>query len=265
MVRSAISCALLFITGCVFGQTGKSKVALGAAQHSAAIDAVREYALRYTKSLPNYTCTLTTRETARLPGNNISIRTTVIDEQLSFVDTREVRRITRIDGHAVSAREAGKQPAAMSEGEFGNLLDIIFEPATGADLRWDRAATLNRRTVDVLAYRVPQSKGYVLAGSSRSAQVPFEGFVYADAQTHAVLRIQMKCVMIPYDSEYQAVDLTLDYKAARVADREFILPSHFALNYRTPDHEQANAADYTNYRRFSADATIQFEGDQPQP
>jgi len=87
--------------------------------------------------------------------------------------------------------------------------------------------------VHVRAYRVPQPKGYALAGSRRSAQVPFAGLVY----------------------------LTPDYKAARVAGREFILPWRFALNYRTPDHEQANAGDYTNFRRFSADATIQFEGD----
>ena len=76
-------------------------------------------------------------------------------------------------------------------GEFGNLLDVIFEPATGADLRWDRAATLNRRRVDVIAFRVPQPSGYVLTESRRTIQVPFEGFVFADAQTHTVLRIQM--------------------------------------------------------------------------
>ena len=149
----------------------------------------------------------------------------------------------------------------MSRGEFGNLLDIIFEPATGAGIRWDRAATLNRRRVDVLAFHVPQSSGYILTGFGRKLEVPFEGFVYADAQTHAVLRIRMKCVMIPYDSEYQSVDLTMDYKAARVAGQEFILPSHFVLHYRTPALQQANSGDYTNYRRFSADTTLKFEGD----
>jgi hypothetical protein len=67
--------------------------------------------------------------------------------------------------------------------------------------------------------------------------------------------------MIPHDSAYQALDLTLDYKAAQVAGREFILPSHFVLNYRTNEAEVASSADYTNYRRFSADATVKFEGD----
>lgn len=256
MARRAIFCALVFIANGAFGQNPTP------AERTAAIQAVREYALSYTKRLPNYICTLTTRETTRPPGNNPLIRTTVIEEQLSFADSREIRRITRVDGRPVSPQEADEQPKAMSEGEFGNLLDIIFEPATDADIRWVREATLNRRRAYVLAYRVPQSNGYVLTWRRRSAQVPFEGLVYADAQTHAVLRVQMKCVMIPDGSEYQAVDLALDYKPAQAAGREFILPFHFVLSYRTPDHEQANSGDYTNYRRFDADATIQFEGDK---
>lgn len=258
MSRTTISCALLFITGCAFGQTGNSKGALSPAEQTAAIAAVRDYALSYTKSLPNYTCKQTTRQTTQPPG--LFVRATDIEEQLSFVDNKEIRRLIRIDGHQVLPQDQDRL-AGMSQGEFGNLLDIIFEPATGTDLRWDRKAALDRRGVDVIAFRVPQSSGYVLTEPKRKIQVPFEGFVYADAQTRAVLRIQLKCVMIPSDSAYQALDLTLDYKPARVAGREFILPSHFVLNYRTDGAVVASSADYTNYRRFSADATVKFEGD----
>jgi hypothetical protein len=104
-------------------------------------------------------------------------------------------------------------------------------------------ATLNRRSV-------------------RTIQVPFEGFLYADAQTHAGLRIRMKCIMIPDNSGYPNVDLTLDYKAARVAGQEFILPSRYQLNFRTDQANAANEAEYTAYRRFAAEATIQFEADK---
>src|ERR1035438_696334 len=96
----------------------------------------------------------------------------------------------------------------LSRGEFANFLDIIFEPDTGAHLKWDRLATLNRRRVYVFAFRVPQSKGYSLAESKRRIQVPFEGFVYADYETKAVVRIEMKCVDIPRDSEYTNAGLT---------------------------------------------------------
>lgn len=70
----------------------------------------------------------------------------------------------------------------------------------------------------------------------------------------------MKCTMIPKTSSYSALELTLNYKAARIAGQEFILPSHLDLHFRTAIVEQANSVDYTDYRRFTADSAIQFEG-----
>ncbi len=114
MARLAIFCALVFIADGAFGQTPTP------GERTAAIQAVREYALSYTKGLPNYICTLTTRETSRPPGSGPTIGTTVIEEQLRFADSRETRRITRIDGRPVSPQEAGERPKEMSWGEFGN-------------------------------------------------------------------------------------------------------------------------------------------------
>src|SRR5580692_2066695 len=143
----AAALTLTLVPGRGLAQNQKDAGALTPAEQKAAIHAVREYALSYTKRLPNYTCSQTTKQTLTRPPGRL-LRSTVIEEQLSFVDNKEIRRVTRIDGHPVSA-QAGGQPEAMSWGEFGNLLDVIFEPATHADLRWDRVATLNRRRVNV--------------------------------------------------------------------------------------------------------------------
>jgi hypothetical protein len=269
MTRRFISAALIVTAGYACGQTGNSKGRLSPDEQAAAIEAVREYALNYTKGLPNYTCTQTTQQTSRTPNavNNPVIETTVIEEQLSFIDRQEVRTVTRIDGHSV-APDADKRQT-RSQGEFAYLLNSIFEPATGSGFRWDRQDKINldkinNRRVNVIAFHVPQSRGYLLKGSKGNLHVPFEGFVYADAQTNAVLRIQLKCTMIPAHSEIQALDLTLDYKAAQVAGQEFILPSHFVLHFlnTVEDRQHIHDAVYSAYRRFSADAAIQFEGDK---
>jgi hypothetical protein len=237
-----------------------------ALEHTAAIDAVREYALSYTKRLPNYTCTLTTSQVTRPPSltENADVRLTVVEEELGFADSKEIRGITRIDGHAVSQQETDDAPGGMSRGEFGNLLDIIFEPVTGADLRWDRAATLENRKVDVIAFHVPQTRGYLFKESRGDIRVPFEGFVYADAQTHAVLRIQMKCIMIPDKSDIRTLDLALDYRATAVGGRDYILPFRFVLHYMDSreDRQHTNDGRYSGCRRFGADASIRFEGDK---
>ncbi len=261
MVRTIISCTLIFMASLALGQTSNSKGRLSSGERAAAISAVREYVLSYTKSLPDYTCTLRTQRVAgpTNAGNRTLPTLTEIEEQLTFVDDKEIRRIMRIDGDPAS-EEPGSRPKGFSYGEFGNVLDTIFEPATGADIRWERAGTLDNRKVDVLAYRVPQSSGYLLMGMKTSVKVPFEGFVYADAQTHAVLRMQVKCTLIPDQFPIQSVDLTLDYKAAQVAGREFILPSHLVLHYvdHEDDRQHTNDGRYSAYRRFSADATLQF-------
>lgn len=237
-----------------------------ALEHTAAMDAVREYALSYTKRLPNYTCTLTTRQVTRPASltDDAGVRLTVVEEELGFADNKEIRGIKRIDGRLATEPEADDQREGMSRGEFGNLLDIIFEPATGADLRWERAATLENRKVDVLAFHVPQPRGYLFKESRGNIRVPFEGFVYADAETHAVLRIQMKCTMIPDQSDIRTFDLTLDYRATPVAGRDFILPSYFVLHYMDAreDRRHTNDGRYSGCRRFGSDASIRFEGDK---
>jgi hypothetical protein len=258
MLRTTIYFTVILLAGSAPGWAAGSKGALSAAEQTAAIQAVRPYALNYTERLPNYLCTLTTRHTSR-PGNainNPTIRTTTIEEQISFADKKEVRKIVRTEG---SDRDSIVEP--LSSGEFGNLLALIFDPASGADLKWDRQATLDGHKTDVLAFHVPQSSGYVLVQSTGSIRVPFEGFVYADAQTRAVLRIQTKCTDIPPHSEYRTVDMTLDYKATQVAGREFILPAHFVLNYfnEVADRQNINDGRYSAYRQFGADVSIQFE------
>jgi hypothetical protein len=246
-----------------FGIVAGAALAQTAAEQAAALQAIREYALNYTKNLPNYTCTQTTRQNIdRETFGRTQFGTDVVEEQLTFVNNREIRKVARINGRPALPDGPEQQMGTSSRGEFGNLLDVIFEPATGADIRWDRLATLNRRRVYVFAFRVPQSKGYALTESKRTIRVPFEGFVYADYETKAVVRIEMKCTDIPRDSEYRDADLTLDYKPAKVAGQEFILPSHFLLHYQMVRGLMTNDAEFTAYRRFSADATVQFESDK---
>jgi len=260
MVRRAIYCALVSTTSFAFGQTGSPT----AAEQAAALKAIREYALSYTRNLPNYTCIQTTKQTsARLDPftGKPSWGADVIEEQLAFLNNKEIRNVSRIDGRAAAPDGPDQLMGTYSRGEFANLLDTIFEPATGAGVRWDRLATLNRRRVYVFAFRVPQSRGYTLTESKRSIQVPFEGFVYADYETKAVVRIDMKCVNIPADSEYIGADLTLDYRPAPVAGQEFILPAHYLLHFQMVKGFVTNDAEYTAYRRFSADVTVKFESD----
>lgn len=231
-------------------------------EQAGALDAVREYALSYTKRLPNYTCTQTNRQTIKVPGETLteSKEFDCGSKQNTWFGTPAIVLAEGVHGSVPGA----SQPVAgetLSRGEFGKLPDIVFDPATGADIRWERLGILNGRNVYVFAFRVPQSRGYSLVESRRTIQVPFKGFVYADFDTRAVVRIEMKCIDIPGDSEYTGADLTLDYKPAHVAGQEIIVPAHYLAHFQMVRGEVTNEAAFTAYRRFSADSTVQFEGD----
>jgi hypothetical protein len=72
------------------------------------------------------------------------------------------------------------------------------------------------------------------------------------------MRIEMQGIDFPGSSSYQSLTLKLNYKLIQVAEREFVLPSDFEFNSRQSGGTTEVDADYRNYRRFSADATIQF-------
>jgi len=202
MRRFGVAIAIACFAG--IAGSGIAQIAQTAAEQAAALQAIREYALNYTKNLPNYTCTQTTRETITGAGDHRQLRSDTIEEQIGFIDKKELRKVARINGRAASPEGRDQRRNASSRGEFGNLLDLIFDPETRADLKFERVATLNGRRVFVFAYRVPQSRGYGLVETRRTVQTAFKGFVYADYETKAVVRIEMKCIDIPGNSAYEA-------------------------------------------------------------
>src|SRR5579862_3561836 len=175
MVRIVIFCLVGLMANTALGQSNKSKNAASASEHASVIEAVREYALAYSEHLPDYTCTQITHEGSRPPNaiNNPTVEATVIEEEIAYVGRQEIRKLLRVDGRPANA--GTHKQAGMSQGEFAYLLNIIFEPATGADLRWERDEKLNGRKVDVVAFHVAESRGYVLKQSRGPMRVPFEG------------------------------------------------------------------------------------------
>lgn len=252
MTRAAAFLFLISLAGSAAGQK------LTANEQAAALTGVREYARSYTASLPNYTCIQTTQQT--LTAMFTALHTDVIEEQISFVDGREIRTIAKINGRPPLASDQ-PQIVPVSHGEFGNLLYTIFDPHSGTDIRWKRAETLDGRRVNVFGFRVPQSSGYLLVGSKGTVKAPFEGLVYADHQTGVVVQIELNCTGIPSSSEYRALNLTLDYKPAKIAGREHLLPGGFFMRYRTNRNGAMISAEFKSCRQFSADSTVRYDGD----
>jgi hypothetical protein len=236
-------------------------------EQAEAMSGMREYALHYTKSLPNYVCVQTTRRHIEPTVRGYAPYGDVVQEQLTFFDQKETYKVEMIDHKSVVNIDHNQLGGAVSSGEFGSMLLHIFDPETGAEFDWDHWATLRGKRMYVFSFRVPKSAGYSMyEGESKREYVSaYRGMVYADRDTKAVMRIKMDCVGIPADYPIKDVGITLDYTPTKIADQEFVLPFHFELNSTSSKAVVKNQADYKLYRKFGAEATITFAESDPVP
>ncbi len=232
---------------------------------AAELAAIKEYALNYTANLPNYTAkqriTRRTKPTAQgrfTMGGGTFLQ--IVEEQVTYADKREIHKVLSVNGIAVKETDQNDESGMYSRGEFALLLGTMFRSEAKTAFKWSKSARLDGRRVSVYNISVPQLPyGYGLVEGERTLLVPFKGSIFADAETHAVVRIQIECTDIPHVSEYEKVELTLDYKPTKVAGQEYILPARFRTDIRRKDSDVVMEAEYRDYQKFSADATIIFD------
>jgi hypothetical protein len=253
------------VTGAIDAQSSNPNRAPTAAEQTEALAGIRAYALNYTRTLPDYTCAQVINWTgvvSLVRPRRVATSSGVTETQIGYVDHTEMERLMTVDGKPPVEADRRDLPPAVSHGEFGTLLARIFDPQIPVEFGWAHWGTINGRRMYVFSYRVPQANGYIVRDAHGSATVAFKGLIYADAETKAIMRIELECVGFPATSEYRSLELKLNYKLTRVADREFVLPSEFEETcLRSSDKGQENTrfkAQFERYQRFTADAQLQF-------
>jgi hypothetical protein len=240
----------------------QKSAALSEQEQAAVLKQIRDYALNYTKRLPNFTCVQATTENTEFLGGGTPRPGPVrkIEQQLSYFDFREHYKVTRIDGQRVNNLDPRQLPDRFSSfGEYGTLLEHIFDPGAGTEFHYSRLEKVNGRPVYEFTFAVPALNGYALIEPKRTIRVAFQGRVFADVETKAVVRIDMRCVDIPGNSDYRNVDLKVDYALTGVAGKQYMLPAHYRMHVSQNDGTDAvNEAVYKQYRRYDASSSISF-------
>ena len=234
---------------------------------AAILAAVKEYALNYTKNLPNYVCVQTTRRRIEPTKSGYLPQGDEVQELLSFVDGKESYKVEAINGKSEQNKKHEELGGVVTSGEFGRLMFNIFDPESGAEFHWDHWATLRGKPMYVFGYSVSKEHGYSMyhGESKREYTSAYKGLVYADLQTKAVTRITMETTGIPADFPIQEVKITLDYNPTAISGQEYVLPYHFELTSKETSAETTNRADYRLYQKFGAEASITFGDIAPIP
>jgi hypothetical protein len=230
------------------------------------LDEVREYALSYTKGLPNFLATQVTRRKAapasapRWDGEPSWQTMDTLTIRLSYFEQKEDYKLIMVN-NSPTTQDYAKLGGATSTGEFGSLMKEIFEPHTEARFEWDHWGTLRGRASLVFRYHVDQARsGWGLDYERRQHIMPaYNGLVYVDKELHIVTRVTLNAENIPAGFPIHKAETVLDYGFADIAGREFLLPLHSQSDMSADGVLTRNEIDFRFYRKYSAEAEIKYD------
>ena len=241
-----------------------------AAEQAEIIREVREYALNYTKSLPNFLCTqVTRRKAAAEPGTRYAMRGATepsfqtIDTltiRLSYFEQKEDYKLILVNN---SPTTQGYQSVggATSTGEFGSLTLGIFEPSTKTHFEWDHWGTLRGKLVMVFRYEVDQSHSQWAIDYQRREHIfpAYSGLLYVDKDLHVLMRVTLNAENIPPTFPVHVARTTLDYDYQDISGHEFLLPLKAQVDMSADGILTRNETEFRLYRRYSAESEIKYD------
>jgi hypothetical protein len=246
-----------------------------AAELTKLIAAVRQNALGYSRNLPNFICTQQTVRSIDPTGTGAKWeKRDTLDLQLTYFGRRENYQLLAVNGKLPRLKDSLGM-GVTSSGEFGSMLDQLFEPEAGAAFTWLRWETLRGQPMHVFSLRVDQSRSIArVSVPGRTILVGYHGEVYVDRNTKTVWRVVI-FADVPEDFPLKDISHVIDYGLVPVGGEEFLLPLHTEMRTRAPESMlrdgvkrlrarevlMRNVTDFVLYRKYTADAAIRFDSD----
>ena len=227
---------------------------------------LREYALNYTKRLPDFICTQVTRRYVDPSGLEFWQRQDVITARLTYFEQKEQYKLVLVNG-TMTERPYEELGGATSTGEFGSMMRELFEKETATRFQWERWATLRGKRTHVFSYRVaqPRSQWRISYERSQNLYPAYHGLIYADRDTLMVMRVTLEAESLPPSFPIQEASTVLDYDYTDISGAEYMLPLKAVVRMREGKFLVKNESEFRLYRKFAAEATITFETPEPLP
>lgn len=235
------------------------------AEQRRVIEAAREYAMGYTKSLPDFLCMQVTRRYADPSGLGFYGQQDVINARLSYFEEKEDYKVVSVNGRMVDT-PMQRLGGATSSGEFGSMMKELFDRQTQTRFDWLRWATLRGKRTHVFQYFVaqPNSRWTINYRDVQQVTPGYRGLVYVDRDSLQVTRITLDAD-IPVDFPVQEATTVLDYDLTEISGQKFMLPLKAEVKMREGKHLVKNEVEFRLYRKFGADTSITFDTPEPLP
>ena len=233
---------------------GPNATAMSAAEIDSILDEARNRALAYAKNLPNFLCVETTNRSSDSAGNGKWKHQDSFSELLTYKNHTESRRLIEIDGHATK-NATDDLKGVVSNGEFGGILNAIFDPAAKATFVWKQSGLLGGEKVDIFEYHVTaKDSSFGLTGDNNwQYKAAFHGVVSIDSSTLGVRQLTLIADDLPPDFSIHASAIRVDYDYIAINGHDYLLPTRATISLRRHKHEGVlNTIEFRDYRRFGA-------------
>jgi hypothetical protein len=234
------------------------------------IAAAREYALSYSKQLPNYLCLEVVRRafdnnTGDAAGSEQWRSNDTVVMRLSYFEQKEDYKVVMVNDRATDNKSVDQLDGVTSQGEFGTMLKEIFTPESEARFEWDHWAKLRGRKMYAFSYDIDQSHSqFSILWEKTDKIVPaYRGLVYIDVDTNMIMHLTQEPYDIPRTFPVRASKEVLDYEFQKIGDSQFLVPLKVVLTSRTTKYLSKNEIEFRMYQKFGADATIKFDETPP--
>lgn len=234
-------------------------------QQQEILEGIRDYALNYTRGLPNFICNQITHRNMDPTGSGDNYHEVdKLQEQLTYFEHQENYKVIAVNGQLVNNKDHMKLGGTISSGEFGSMMYEIFAPETAAEFTFDHVGTWDGHRVNEFRYHVPKERShYSITEESinRTIIAGYHGMIYARADSNSVVRITLECEEIPADFPMQDVKVDLRYDIAKISDQEYMVPVKWDMHSREGRALVWNAAEFALYRKFETSSTLKFDAD----
>jgi hypothetical protein len=250
------------------------KLPPSAEEQAAILDQVRQYALDYSRKLPNFICLEMERRFVANPpraGRGGASapepewrQVDTITKRVSYFEQKEEEKVLE-HNQVYTTQDMKSLGGTQSWGDFGSMMRQVFEPSTAARFEWAGWYRLGGQLVMGFDFSVPLERSrYRLEVDDRAIVTAYRGRVNVDPQTHAVLRVKVEAVDIPPDFPLRSATDVLYYENQTISGLPSLLPSQVEVRMGTASYVSRNVKEFLAYRKYTADSTITFD-DVPPP
>ena len=223
------------------------------------ISDARSRAVGYKSGLPNFMCIEVTDRSIDPAARGLWRHKDTITEMLRYRDKSESRSVMEVDGKPADSMNAEDIKGTQSTGEFGGVLDAVFEPSAKADFQWKETDTLGNGTVQVFDYHVAkENSSFSVRGSNGlEPTLSFHGKVYIDTATRSVRRISLIADDFPKDFPTHASTVQVDYDYVSINSHDYLMPISAEVSVVQGRHQASlNTIAFRDYRRFGSNVKV---------